>query len=245
MNYQKIESCSLANGTGWRVVLWVSGCEHHCPGCHNADLWDDMSVMKEMVKKYNEGNEIVYGVRNNRDSDSFFKRKSAESFYKLMNNMGVQTVYNHADYRLLSKRVLNELENYKEVNLFLRGMIPLVGFESCSVYYSRQERLAGESHYPLKKMMDLAIDGITSLSVKPLTLIFTFGAVVSLASLVALIVMICMKQTMYALLLMNSLLLGILIMSVGVVGQYVGKTYVEVKQRPRFIISERTYKDGE
>ena len=212
------------------------------------DGQDDIDVMNEMVKKYSEGYEVVYGVRSKRETDSFFKRFTAESFYKLMNLMGTETVFNHADYRLLSARVLKELANYQEVNLFLRGMIPLVGFKSTSVYYERHERLAGESHYPLSKMLGLALDGISSMSIRPIRLITGFGAVVAIFSFIGVIyslVSYFSGNTVQGWASMTCIICfvsSIQLISLGVIGEYVGKTYLESKHRPRFIISDRTYK---
>ena len=159
----------------------------------DCDGQDDINAMNEMVDEYLEGSEIVYGVRSKRDTDTFFKRATAEGFYKVLNIMGAEVVFNHADYRLVSSRVLNEFANFKEVNLFLRGMFPLVGFKSTSVYYERNERIAGESHYPLKKMLALAFDGITSLSIKPIRMITSFGFIVALVSFIFIIVSIIQK----------------------------------------------------
>ena len=207
----------------------------------DADGQDDINAMNEMVDKYLEGYEVVYGVRSKRDTDTFFKRFTAESFYKLINMMGAEVVFNHADYRLISSKVLNEFENFKEVNLFLRGMVPLVGFKSTSVYYERHERLAGESHYPLSKMLTLAFDGITSLSIKPIRIITGFGVLVAMLSFVGFVVSAVKVSSLWIATSIVCFLLGIMFMSIGVVGEYVGKTYMETKQRPRFIISERTY----
>ncbi len=213
----------------------------------DCDGQDDINAMNEMVDAYLDGCEVVYGVRSKRDTDTFFKRFTAESFYKLLNGMGAEVVYNHADYRLVSSRVLNEFANYKEVNIFLRGMFPLVGFKSTSVYYERNERIAGESHYPLSKMLGLAFDGITSLSIKPIRIITGFGLFVAFISLVLIIYSIVQHflgntlsgwtSTMIAVCFIG----GIQLISLGVIGEYVGKTYMETKARPRYIISERTY----
>ena len=212
----------------------------------DCDGQDDINAMDEMVDAYLDGCEIVYGVRNNRDTDSFFKRFTAEGFYKFMKRMGVESVYNHADYRLVSARVLQSFAEFKEVNLFLRGMFPLVGFKSTSVYYKREERLAGKSHYPLKKMIALAVDGITSLSVKPIRLITSFGLLVALLSFIGIIWSVISyfagntvsgwASTVTIIL----FALGVQMMSLGVIGEYVGKIYLETKARPRYIISERT-----
>ena len=214
----------------------------------DCDGQDDINAMNEMVDAYADGCEIVYGVRSKRDTDTFFKRFTAESFYKLLNSMGAEVVFNHADYRLVSSKVLKEFANYKEVNIFLRGMFPLVGFKSTSVYYERNERIAGESHYPLSKMLSLAFDGITSLSIKPIRIITGFGVFVAFISLVLIIYSIVQHfigntlsgwtSTMIAVCFLG----GIQLISLGVIGEYVGKTYMETKQRPRYIISERTYK---
>ena len=213
----------------------------------DCDGQDDVEAMSEMVEKYLEGSEIVYGVRNNRDTDSFLKRNTAQWFYKLLNKMGVEAVYNHADYRLVSSRVLNEFENFQEVNLFLRGMFPLVGFKTSEVYYKRNERLAGESHYPLGKMIGLAWDGITSLSVKPIQIITIIGLFVSLGGFIAIIWAIISSVAgntvsgWASLLCIVCFMGGIQLLSLGIIGQYIGKIYLETKRRPRYIISERTY----
>ena len=210
----------------------------------DADLQDDINAIDEMIEKYNEGNQVVYGVRSARKKDTFFKKFTAESFYKFMKVLGVDIVFNHADYRLTSKRVLDELENFGEVNLFLRGMFPLVGFKSDIVYYERNERFAGESKYPLKKMLHFAWDGITSFSVKPLQLILSLGVILSFCSFIVLVVFLILyfvkHNISYNLFLIDSIWFacGIQLISVGLLGQYIGKIYNEVKRRPRFIISE-------
>lgn len=212
----------------------------------DCDGQDDINAMDAMVDAYLEGAEVVYGVRSNRDTDTFFKRFTAESFYRLLNWMGVEAVFNHADYRLMSNRVLNEFANFEEVNIFLRGMVPLVGFKSTSVYYERHERIAGESHYPLKKMLALAFDGITSLSVKPIRIITALGfliAVLSFVGVVWAIVGAVMGTTVAgwaSTTCLVCLVSGIQLISLGVIGEYIGKIYLEVKKRPRYIISERT-----
>ena len=214
----------------------------------DCDGQDDINAMNEMVDAYADGCEIVYGVRSKRDTDTFFKRFTAESFYRLLNSMGAEVVFNHADYRLVSSKVLKEFANYKEVNIFLRGMFPLVGFKSTSVYYERNERIAGESHYPLSKMLSLAFDGITSLSIKPIRIITGFGIFVAFISLVLIIYSIVqhfMGNTLggwTSTMIVVCFLGGIQLISLGVIGEYVGKTYMETKQRPRYIISEKTYK---
>lgn len=215
----------------------------------DCDGQDDINAMNEMVDAYLDGCEVVYGVRSKRDTDTFFKRFTAEGFYKLLNWMGVEVVFNHADYRLLSNRVLREFANFKEVNIFLRGMIPLVGFKSTSVYYERHERIAGESHYPLKKMLALAFDGITSLSVKPIRMIITAGVLIAFLSFIGVIWAVVgallgktvsgWASTVCIVCFMG----GIQLLCLGVIGEYVGKIYMESKHRPRYIISERTWEN--
>ena len=212
----------------------------------DCDGQDDINAMDEMVKAYLDGCDVVYGVRRSRASDSFSKRNSARAFYKFMNAMGTEVVYDHADYRLLSSRFLKEFANFEEVNLFLRGMIPLVGFKSTSVYYDRHERLAGKSHYPFSKMLSLALDGITSLSVKPIRIIFFIGIVISLLSLVGIIWVFIRHFTGHTVSGWSSLLVIVLFLGglqfifLGIIGEYVGKTYMESKHRPRYIIADRT-----
>ncbi len=215
----------------------------------DCDGQDDITAMEAMVDAYHAGNEIVYGVRSSRETDTFFKRFTAESFYKLLNAMGAEVVFNHADYRLISSRVLREFANFKEVNLFLRGMIPLVGFSSTSVYYERHERLAGESHYPLSKMLALAFNGITSLSIKPIRIITGLGLAVSFLSFIGVIWAVISRLTgnttdgWASMTCILCFLGGIQLISLGVLGEYIGKIYMEVKARPRYIISERTWED--
>lgn len=212
----------------------------------DCDGQDDINAMDKMVDEYLAGADIVYGVRSERKTDTAFKRATAQGFYKLLNAFGAEVVYNHADYRLMSSRALKEFANFKEVNIYLRGMVPMVGFKSTSVYYERAERIAGESHYPLSKMLALAINGITSLSVKPIRMITSFGFIVALISIVGII------WSIVEALLNNAVagwastvsiicfLGGMQLLSIGVIGEYIGKMYLETKQRPRFIISERT-----
>ena len=215
----------------------------------DCDGQDDIKAMEAMVDAYHDGSEVVYGVRSKRDTDTFFKRFTAESFYKVLNKMGVEVVYNHADYRLISSRVLKEFANFKEVNLFLRGMIPLVGFKSSSVYYERHERIAGESHYPLSKMLGLAIDGITSLSIKPIRLITGLGIGVSILSFIGVIWAVIAQLTGHTITGWASTVCivcfmgGVQLICLGVLGEYIGKIYMEVKARPRYIISERTWEE--
>ena len=212
----------------------------------DCDGQDDINAMDEMVKAYHDGCEVVYGVRSNRKKDTFFKRFTAQSFYKFLNRMGAEVVYNHADYRLLSSRVLEELAKFKEVNLFLRGMVPLVGFKSTSVYYEREVRMAGESHYPLRKMIALAMNGITSLSVKPLKMITSLGIIVSVLSFLSAMWAVITQIRGYTVtgwassVCIICFIGGIQLICLGVIGEYIGKIYLEVKARPRYIISERT-----
>lgn len=212
----------------------------------DCDGQDDINAMDDMVRAYLDGCEVVYGVRSSRRSDTLFKRATAQGFYKFLAMMGAEVVYNHADYRLISARVLRELANYGEVNLFLRGMVPLVGFKSTSVEYERHERIAGESKYPLRKMIALAVDGITSLSIKPLRLIMSFGIIVALLSFIGVIwavVAALSGHTVAGWASMTSIICfvsGVQLICMGIIGEYVGKIYMEAKHRPRYIVSERT-----
>lgn len=215
----------------------------------DCDGQDDLDAMDRMVDAHLAGNEVVYGVRSSRKTDTFFKRTTAQGFYKFLSAMGAEVVYNHADYRLVSARVLQAFADFREVNLFLRGMIPLVGFSSTAVEYERHERLAGESKYPLRKMLALAINGVTSTSVRPLHFITTFGVIVALISFIgciwALVTALAGKAvagwaSMTCIICFVS---GAQLISLGIIGEYVGKTYLETKQRPRYIISERTWED--
>ena len=215
----------------------------------DCDGQDDIGAMEQMVDAYCDGADIVYGVRKDRSSDKFFKRFTAEAYYRLLNMMGAEVVFNHADYRLISNRVLHELAEFKEVNLFLRGMVPLVGFNSTSVYYKRNERMAGKSHYPLKKMLLLAFDGITSLSIKPIRLITSLGFLIALLSVIGIIWILIGTlngntiQGWASSTCLICLVSGVQMVSLGVIGEYIGKIYMEVKARPRYIISERTDKE--
>lgn len=210
----------------------------------DADLQDDINVIDEMLEKYENGNQIVYGVRSSRKSDTIFKKVTAEGFYKFMKLMGVDIVFNHADYRLTSKKVLDELEHFEEVNLFLRGIFPLIGFKTDVVYYERHERFAGESKYPLKKMLNFAWDGITSFSVKPLRLITSLGFIITIFSIIILIYSLIVKIIGNAVsgwtFIVCSIWLvgGIQMLSIGIIGEYIGKIYNETKARPRYIIAE-------
>lgn len=213
----------------------------------DCDGQDDITAMERMVDSYLDGHDVVYGVRSKRTTDTFFKRFTAESFYKLLAMMGVEVVFNHADYRLISARVLKEFAEYKEVNLFLRGLIPLVGFESDTVTYERNERMAGESHYPLSKMLTLAFDGITSLSIKPIRMVLFLGALLAVLGVLGVIAswivhIVTYEEVSLGLICaIASFFTGLNLVGLGVVGEYVGKTYMEVKARPRYIISKRTY----
>ena len=217
----------------------------------DCDGQDDIGAMKEMVEAYLGGAEVVYGVRSKRESDTFFKRFTAECFYKLIGKLGSEVVYNHADYRLISDRVLGEFANFEEVNIFLRGMIPLVGFKSETVYYERHERIAGESKYPFRKMLSLAFNGISSLSVKPISMITGLGGIVSIIGIIGIIwaiIMAVLGKTVAgwaSIVCIVCFLGGIQLLSLGVIGQYIGKIYLETKHRPRYIISERTWEPYE
>ena len=217
----------------------------------DCDGEDDINAMDAMVDAYRDGCEIVYGVRSKRDTDTFFKRFTAEGFYKLLNAMGAEVVYNHADYRLMSARALQEFAKFKEVNLYLRGMVPLVGFKSTVVTYERHERIAGESHYPLSKMLGLAFDGITSLSVKPIRFITGFGVLVagvSFLGVVWAIIEALLGATVSGWASTTCIICfvsGVQLICLGVIGEYIGKIYMETKRRPRYIISDRTWEKAE
>ena len=206
----------------------------------DADLQDDIEVIEQMVDEYLSGADIVYGVRSERKTDTFFKRFTAQSFYRIMEMMGVKTVYNHADFRLMSARAMKQLGQYKERNLFLRGMVPLIGYKTATVTYARKERLAGESKYPLKKMLSFAWDGITSFSIKPISMIMTFGGVIVACSVIAFIYTLVsyfmghVSPGWSSLMISIWFLGGVQLLFIGVVGQYVGKTYIESKERPRY-----------
>ena len=216
----------------------------------DVDLQDDVNAIDLMIEKYKNGCQIVYGVRNARKKDCFFKRFTAESFYKIMLKMGVDIVYNHADYRLTSKRVLEEFASFPEVNLFLRGIFPLIGFKSDIVYYERGERFAGESKYPLKKMVSLAWDGISSFSTSPIKIIIYIGVFQSIISFILLVIFVILNLVNYQTLKIESIislivfLSGIQTLFIGIVGEYVGKIYFETKKRPRYIIEENLMDDG-
>lgn len=242
---------SLSRNRGHQNVLLAGLMEakETCDAAISIDVdgQDDIPSMEAMLRSYLEGYDVVYGVRSDRTSDTFMKRFTAQMFYKLLKLMGVESVYNHADYRLMSRRALNALSQDKEVNLFLRGMVPLVGFRSTTVEYVRHERLAGKSHYSIPKMLALAVGGITSLSIKPIRIISVFGLLVAFASFLSVLwVLISYFQgdSVAGWASTTSLLCflsGVQIMCTGIIGEYVGRTYLEAKGRPRYIVSERTY----
>ena len=248
--YEAIEGIQQSRNRGHQnaVLMGMLDSKDKCDICITIDCdgQDDVTAIEQMIDKYHEGYEVVYGVRNNRDTDTIFKKYTALGFYTLLKKMGVNVVYNHADYRLMSKSVLEGLSQFKEVNLFLRGLSPLVGFKKTNVYYKRNARIAGESHYPLKKMLALAIDGITSMSTTPLRIITCLGILVSFLSFLFIFWVIIgyfLGNTLSgwaSLVSVICLLCGFQLISIGIIGEYVGKIYLEVKNRPRFIISKRT-----
>ena len=215
----------------------------------DADLQDDVGVIEQFIDKFNEGKDVVYGVRSTRATDTVFKRSTAHAFYKLMKVMGADTLQDHADYRLMSKRALEGLAKYKEVNLFLRGIVPMIGYETDVVYYERHERFAGESKYPLKKMLSFAVDGITSCSVKPIRMITSLGTLVFTVSIVMLIDFLIVWLLGHTVQGWTTIVIslwgigGLILLSLGIIGEYVGKIYMEVKERPRFIIEKLLYKE--
>ena len=210
----------------------------------DSDLQDDINAIDEMIQKYHEGADIVYGVRSKRATDTFFKRATAEGYYKVMNGLGAGTVYNHADYRLMSRRALDALSEFKEVNLFLRGIVPMIGFKTEKVYYERAERFAGTSKYPLKKMLSFAVEGITSLSTKPIKMITGLGFFIFFVSIAVFIYSLVRHFTGHTVPGWTTTVLsvwaigGLIMISLGVIGEYIGKIYLETKARPRFIIEE-------
>lgn len=239
----------LAGNVGHQNAL-MAGLETVCDKADiiitiDADLQDDINVIAEMIEKYRQGYDIVYGVRRERKTDTWFKRNSALTFYKLMQRLGVKSVYNHADFRLMSRRAVNQLLQYHERNLFLRGIVPLVGYRSEKVYYDRSERTAGESKYPLSKMMSFAIDGITSFSIKPVRMVLTLGIAFTLIALIMLIYVLVAYFSGRAVSGWASLILslwfigGCVLIGLGIVGEYIGKIYIEVKDRPRYNIEQK------
>ena len=251
----RVKGISLAHNRGHQKVL-LAGLMTVRDKCDaaisiDADLQDDPHAIIEMVKLFREGDEIVYGVRSSRATDTWFKRTSAHAFYSLQRRMGVETVFDHADYRLMSNRALDLLSEYGEGNLFLRGIIPHIGLKTGVVTYERAERVAGESKYPLRKMISLAADGITSLSVKPLRLIMSFGLIVAFLSFVGVIwalIASCSGHTVAGWASMTCIICfvgGVQLICLGIIGEYIGKIYMETKQRPRYIISERTWENND
>lgn len=246
-----VTGLKLAHNVGHQKALLagleIAGKNSDCVISIDADLQDDISVIKEFILKFHEGYEIVYGVRKGRETDTFFKRATAQGFYRFMQKMGVNVVYNHADYRLMSKRALEELSRYKEQNLFLRGIVSLIGLKTTEVYYDRKERFAGESKYPLKKMLSFAFDGITSFSVAPIRFITLIGFLSFLISSCVGIYALVIKFMGHANSGWTSLMVsiwflgGLLLMSVGLIGEYIGKIYEETKGRPRFAIETDLY----
>ncbi|MCH5209846.1 MAG: glycosyltransferase family 2 protein [Oscillospiraceae bacterium] len=244
--YPEIAGIKLARNAGHQNALFggLMTVKHDCDCAISidADLQDDINVIPEMVKHYIDGYDVVYGVRNKRDTDTFFKRTTAVGFYKLMQFMGVNIIFNHADYRLMSKRALNALSDFPERNMFLRGMVPLVGYRSTSVYYDRNERFAGESKYPLKKMLSFAFDGITSFSISPIRMISALGAIVCVIAVIMAVYALVEKLmgntgAGWASLMMSIWFIGgVQLLSVGLIGEYIGKMYKEVKRRPRYIV---------
>ena len=250
-----VEGVKLSHNRGHQHAL-LCGLMSAMPRCDaaismDADLQDDIDALDQFVKKFQEGCDVVYGVRNKRDTDTWFKRTTAEGFYTVMQLLGVDVVFNHADYRLMSKRALEALSEYKEVNLFLRGIVPLIGYRSDYVYYDRHERFAGESKYPLKKMLSFALDGITSFSVKPLKLISNLGILISVLSILGLLYALISYFAGWAVTGWTAivcsiwLLGGLQMLCLGVVGGYIGKIYSEVKARPRYRVEEYLENPGE
>ncbi len=246
--YDIVSGLNLSRNRGHQnaVLAGLMYAKDHCDAAisMDADLQDDINAIDEMVDKFHQGIDVVYGVRSSRKKDSFFKKFTAEGFYKMMKWMGVDIVFNHADYRLMSKRVLQQLEHYKEVNLFLRGIVPLIGYPSDCVYYERHERFAGESKYPLKKMLSFAFDGITSFSVKPIRFILSLGLLIFLVSVGILIYSIVRHFMGETVLGWSSLMVsiwalgGLQLLAIGIIGEYIGKMYLETKERPRFAIQD-------
>ena len=250
-----VEGVKLSHNRGHQHAL-LCGLMSAMPRCDaaismDADLQDDIDALDQFVKKFQEGCDVVYGVRNKRDTDTWFKRTTAEGFYKVMQLLGVDVVFNHADYRLMSKRALEALSEYKEVNLFLRGIVPLIGYRSDYVYYDRHERFAGESKYPLKKMLSFALDGITSFSVKPLKLISNLGILISVLSILGLLYALISYFAGWAVTGWTAIVCsiwplgGLQMLCLGVVGGYIGKIYSEVKARPRYRVEEYLENPGE
>lgn len=249
--YTEIEGIALSRNRGHQnaVLAGLMEVKDQCDITITIDCdgQDDINAMNQMIEEYLNGCEIVYGVRSSRDTDTYFKRTTAERYYKILKFLGAEVVFNHADYRLLSSRVLQELAKYKEVNIYLRGMIPLIGFKSTSVHYERRLRYAGESHYPLRKMLALALDGITSLSIKPIRMIMGFGIGIAMLSFIGVVWSVIVRLSGNAVSGWTSMtclicfLGGIQLICLGILGEYIGKIYMETKGRPRYIISSKTY----
>lgn len=244
--YDSVYGLKLAGNVGHQFAL-TAGLLTAMDDCDvtisiDADLQDDIDVFDEMIEKYNSGCDIVYGVRNSRKTDTFFKRTTAQAFYRFMSLMGVKTVYNHADFRLMSQRAVKHFSEFKEKNLFLRGIVPLIGYKTDCVYYERKARVAGVSKYPLRKMIALAVEGITSFSIKPISLVTTAGGVILFLSFLAFVYVLVsyifwhVEPGWSSLMLSIWFLGGVQLLSIGLIGQYIGKIYVEVKQRPRYNI---------
>ena len=241
---KRIEGIRLAHNRGHQNALWAgmetAAGRFDCVITIDADLQDDVSAMRAFVEKYALGADVVYGVRSKRKTDSFFKRLTAEGYYKLLTRLGAETVYNHADYRLLSGRALEALMEYGEVNLYLRGLVPLLGFQTETVCYERAERFAGESKYPLKKMLALAMQGVTSFSIKPIRFIWALGLLIACLSLLIGLVLLCVPGRQLGFAAFSVwLCTGLILTALGLVGEYVGKVYAETKRRPRYCIMER------
>lgn len=246
--YDMVSGLNLSRNRGHQnaVLAGLMYAKEYCDAAvsMDADLQDDIDAIDEMMDQFHEGKDVVYGVRSSRKKDSFFKRFTAESFYRMMTWMGVEIVFNHADYRLMSKRVLMQLEHYREVNLFLRGLVPLIGYPSGQVYYERKARFAGESKYPFRKMLSFAFDGITSFSVKPIRFILALGTFIFLISIIILLYSVARYVIGRTVLGWSSLMVsiwalgGLQLLAIGVIGEYIGKMYLETKGRPRFAIQE-------
>lgn len=246
--HEWVSGLNLSRNRGHQnaVLAGLMYAKDHCDAAisMDADLQDDIDAIDKMVDKFREGIDVVYGVRSDRQKDTFFKKFTAEGFYKFMKWMGVEIVFNHADFRLMSKRVLMQLQEYREVNLFLRGIVPLIGFPSDNVYYERKERFAGESKYPLKKMLSFAFDGITSFSIKPIRFILSLGLTIFVVSVVMLIYSVVRHFMGGTVLGWSSLMVsiwalgGLQLLAIGMVGEYIGKIYLEVKERPRYAVAD-------
>lgn len=257
--YEMVSGVNLSRNRGHQnaVLAGLMYAKEYCDAAitMDADLQDDINAINEMVDKFREGMDVVYGVRSRRRTDTFFKKFTAEGFYRLMKWMGVDIIFNHADYRLMSRRVLHQLEDYREVNLFLRGIVPLIGYPSDQVYYERQERFAGESKYPLRKMLSFAFDGITSFSIKPIRFILSLGTLIFVISIAILIYSVIRHIIGATVLGWSSLMVsiwalgGLQLLAIGVIGEYIGKIYLETKGRPRFavqdVLDDTKTKEGE